>query len=147
MKWWYSLLLLLLMTYVIIVPFSILFPSYSGTIIEGGLLKLIILGSVLAPIIETYLNQQLFYSLTKDVLRDKILLISFLSAVLFGLMHWDSIYRILFIGSIGFFLQLWFILLSKRYGHTKAFLMVAFVHGVRNSIATLALYISGVLQW
>ena len=93
-----------------------------------------VLGLIVAPIIETFLNQYLPFVWMQDFSnkRNRFLFYILLSSLIFGLMHWYSIPYVVFAFSAGLVLGYTFYLYHKN--RMVAFLSTTLVHALRNGI-------------
>lgn len=104
----------------------------------------IIIACILAPIMETFLMQFLVYEvLAQTALKKKILCLSLISGVIFGLFHLFSAKYILVASVIGVCFQLWYILLKRRHGTIPAYLSIAGIHALRNAISVITIFGTG----
>lgn len=94
-----------------------------------------ILGIVLAPILETLLNQHLPFWLLQKLswTRNKYGLYIFASAIAFGLLHTYSLRYMIFAFSIGLILGYTYLFYSKT--PKIAFWSTTLIHSLRNGLA------------
>ncbi len=91
----------------------------------------IVLGTILAPFIETLINQWLVFKILRRYTTN-INLIIFISALLFGLSHWYSVGYIFFTFIIGIFLMQAFIFWSGK--DLSKYMMTVIIHMIHNTI-------------
>jgi len=85
-----------------------------------------------APVFETFLGQSLPYFLLKKIrfLNEKSYLILIISAVIFGLLHFYSLFYMIYAFLIGIVLMYAYMVRVKS--HKNAFLLVAICHSLLN---------------
>ncbi|ABR47267.1 Abortive infection protein [Alkaliphilus metalliredigens QYMF] len=107
-----------------------------------GLLLVILLTVVLAPIVETAVFQMvpIRYLRKTNFLKEKPMITILISAVFFGLGHTYNIIRVIETSLIGIILAYsYYIYLEKNY---YPFWIVTSIHGLRNLMTTILLLIS-----
>lgn len=116
--------------------YDILFsPTPNETIMTLGLGKQIFLAVILAPLIETLIFQKWVYQLLSLVgwlKRNKILII-FISAVLFGMIHFYSLSYVIYNFFAGVLLMFAYIVRIDR----KPYWTVTVLHGLMNLFSIL----------
>lgn len=144
-----SQIVLLTTIYTVAIIFTIIgliFPETGYLVhLNYGVVFTFVLACVIAPLAETFIYQYLPYALLESKLEHKIICLSLLSALFFGLSHYHSITRIFYTGFIGFCFQIWYILYSRRYGGKKAFLYIAVIHSTINFISFVLRLAMGLL--
>lgn len=96
-----------------------------------------VVGVIMAPLLETFIAQVLLYYHLKKIVNEKFCF--HLSALLFALGHYNSVYLILALVPSGYI----YIILFKKllsYGFWKAFFGVVFAHSLWNFLALMADY-------
>ena len=97
----------------------------------------IVVAVIMAPLLETFIAQVLLYYHLRKIVNEKFCF--HLSALLFALGHYNSIYLIIALVPIGYL----YIILFKRllkYSFWKAFWGVVIVHMLSNALSTLIDY-------
>lgn len=91
----------------------------------------------LAPVLETLMNQVFVYWLLSKIayFRSRPWLIVFISAVLFGMMHWYNLGYIIFAFTLGLLFMCIYMYYLPNY--SKAFWSTALIHFARNLTAVL----------
>lgn len=100
----------------------------------------IALGSIIAPFIETFINQWLVYKLLSRYTSNNNLII-IISAVFFGFLHWYSIGYIIATFLIGIFLMVAFI--NWEGAGISKYMMTVIIHMIHN---TLMLILSSITK-
>lgn len=142
-------IIMVLLTFLIIVPFLPLFYLYENHIGEKGgpidletgtLLYKVMVGSILAPIIETLIFQYVVIEILNAVkiLKEKNIAIVIISAVLFGISHSYSYLYIFYAFIIGLLLAYSYLVYKKK--KFSAFWVVFWIHCIRNTISTILIY-------
>lgn len=122
---------------------NLIVPILSSEPPIQNLALVIILICILMPIVETYIFQYLVYELLEKRLKHRIVCLSLISGVLFGSLHYNSISYIIAACCAGFCFQLWYILLVRRYSYTAAYLSIAGIHALHNTITTIIAFRTG----
>ena len=96
------------------------------------------LGIILAPILETFINQHLPFKLMQkwSWTKNKYGLYILVSAIVFGLLHTYSLQYMIFAFSGGLILAYMYFFYSKTPG--KSFGSTTLIHAIKNSVAVLA---------
>lgn len=133
---------ILILSYVVFLPFLLLFNNCEydiggpQSIINASFLGKLFLGSLLAPIFETFVFQyvpiELLYKIKIEKHKNFFILI--VSALFFSLTHTYSFIYIVYSFVIGIFLSYTYILYKKKNFHP--FLIVVIIHSLRNTITT-----------
>lgn len=151
MKWSYSALWLLIFTYIFPILFILLMsifidnPEMDQSYVSmhsfwGGLVFV----SLFVPIIETFFNQFLPYVCFLRFFRSKLFLSCLLSGSLFGIMHYNSNFvNVIVTGSVGFLLQLGYVLYARKYSYRQAFWIITTVHSIRNMVTASFAFLFG----
>ncbi|MCY6356245.1 CPBP family intramembrane glutamic endopeptidase [Clostridium sp. ZS2-4] len=141
---------IVLFTYLIFIPLIPLFylgEKYIGpmgdatSIARSSLFTQIILTSIAAPILETLIFQYGIIEILNLIpyFKGKNIIITIISALLFGIAHSYSLLYIFFGFSIGLLLAYSYIVYRKK--NFSAFWVVFWIHCIRNTISTILLYI------
>lgn len=120
------------------VVFSFLFPGVKGLQVNS-LFEKIMITIILAPIVETYLTQQLIIELALKWSKGKTIPALLLSAAAFGLMHYYALAYMCKTFLSGLLFGTLYITLREN--KNKAFLYVALTHASFNLIVTVFNYI------
>ncbi|MDZ4994558.1 CPBP family intramembrane metalloprotease [Clostridium perfringens] len=139
-------LLILLLTYVVFIPFLFLFSNYDfnvggpQSIINSSFWGKLFIGSLLAPIFETFVFQYMVIESLDNIKikRHKNFFILIISSIFFSLTHTYSFIYIFYSFVIGMFLAYTYILYKKKNFHP--FLIVTIIHSLRNTITTLLFF-------
>ncbi len=112
-------------------------PSKSDTYIDDlSIVKKILLIVILAPLIETFLFQ---YLLIRPFLKKKskkiMMLGIFISALVFGLMHYFNIYYIVTMFVIGLIFGIFFVLGQTKFN--RGFIVVFSIHSFMNGLSMI----------
>lgn len=139
LKWHKFILLMLFLSYLIYIPFLPLFfiinPNIGGPSniinlsISNQLLFLVIIG----PLFETFLFQHLVIIFFNKIINNHII-ITIISAILFGLSHYYSIFYMFYSFILGILLAYSYIIYFK-YKKQSPFITVFIIHLLRNLIA------------
>lgn len=101
---------------------------------------------LLAPLLETFVFQfipvRIFFFLIKKPNQWHLLLLIFLSGLIFGLTHMDSLHQVIFSALKGFVLVMLFINTYCAKSLSKAFWFTSGLHALYNLILYLVLFIS-----
>lgn len=92
---------------------------------------------IFAPLIETMVFQTLIIALARNFISKKIGIQVFISALLFSLIHFYSIWYIVFAFLIGLIFATGYVI-YQRNSEIKAFAAIACVHFLRNLISFIA---------
>lgn len=137
---------MVLLTYLAIIPFIPLFSLYEKyigkmgepiNIVTATLLWKIINGSILTPILETFIFQYTIIEILSSIkiLKEKNIVIVMVSAVLFGISHPYSYLYIFYAFIIGLLLAYSYLIYKKK--KFSAFWVVFWIHCIRNTISTI----------
>jgi len=135
---WAFVPILLIASYIIILPFAFLKPdpNQAGPNFRSmGVVGQFIIASVVAPIIETALNQALPIYLLRKYTRLRWFAIIVIPSAIFGLMHFYSIQYIVYAFLVG--LVLTYSYAVRRYNGGHPFTLVALIHALRNTISII----------
>lgn len=113
-------------------------PSSSNAILEYNTFQ-IISSIVIAPLLETAIAQKMIIGFSRTYIKNNLICIA-ISAVLFGLGHYDSVTKIFQTMFMGFYLGLFYMVLKKKGAH--AFYLTALLHGFWNLFAIIIINIS-----
>lgn len=122
--------------YHIFEKYDILFsPTPNETIMTQGLGKQMFLAVILAPLIETLIFQKWVYQLLSLVgwLKQNKILIIFISAVIFGLIHFYSLSYVIYNFFAGALLMFAYIVRIEK----KPYWIVTVLHGLMNLFSIL----------
>lgn len=140
--------MIVLFTYLIFIPLIPLFylgekyiGPMGGTDLGSSLLANFVSGSILAPILETLIFQYGSIEILNLIpyFKGKNVIITIISALLFGIAHSYSLLYIFFGFTIGLLLAYSYIVYKKK--NFSAFWVVFWIHCIRNTISTILLYI------
>lgn len=142
-------IIIVLLTFLIFIPLSPLFDLYEEYVgemggpvdlVSGTLLYTVIVGSILAPLIETLIFQYAVIEKLSSIkiLKGKNIVVSIISAALFGISHSYSYLYIFYGFIIGLLLAYAYLIYKKK--NFSAFWVVFWIHCIRNTITTI-LYI------
>lgn len=118
---------------------DIIFLNFPGA--EDGDISIFIKSVILAPIFETLLNQSLPYYLLNKVkyLSERRYLILLISAFLFGITHFYSLFYIIFACIMGIVLMFGYMIRIRT--DKKTYYLIAFCH----SLVNLGVFIKNLL--
>ena len=94
---------------------------------------------LLAPIFETLIFQHAYFLLIRRLKIKWNIIVIFVSAAIFGLMHYYSIGYIVFATSIGFVLMVAYLVFAYR--GENAFWSVTLLHAARNSMSLIIMFL------
>jgi uncharacterized protein len=99
---------------------------------ENSIVFLFITPVILAPIFETFLGQSLPYYLLKKInyLNERSYLILIVSALIFGLLHFYSLFYIIYAFFLGLILSYGYMLRVKN--DKRTFILIAICHSLLN---------------
>lgn len=140
-----SLLILFSMRWLISIIIGVVFgllgrESEIPELIGGNIFIALFVACIFAPISETFVFQLLPYKILRKPLKGKLIYLSIISGIIFGLVHYVSVSRMVSTAILGFCLQLWFVLLLRKHGTAKAFMGVTVVHSLMNLVSVMILY-------
>jgi len=136
-------------TFILVITILLYFISFSFNILLGAIKKndfvfidfqdkknsiiyFFVTPIILAPIFETFLGQSLPYYLLKKVnyMNERSYLILLASALIFGLMHFYSLFYIIYAFFLGLVLSYGYMVRIKN--DNKAFFLIAICHSLLN---------------
>lgn len=135
--------IILLLTYVVFIPLFPFFKNYDiggpKFIIDSSFIIKLIGGSIIIPLIETFIFQYLIIEYVGNIkkFKDKKFLIAVISAVAFSLSHYYNAFYIFYSFILGLFLAYTYILYKNK--GKNPFIVVMILHALRNLITTLIL--------
>jgi membrane protease YdiL (CAAX protease family) len=122
--------------YLLLEQWDIVFVSTPNeTLMKQSLFEQILQAVIIAPLIETLISQKWVYklfSLIKPLKKRKILIV-FLGAIIFGIIHFYSLSYIIYNVFTGFLFM--FVYIAKL--HKKPYWIVVTLHGLINLFALL----------
>lgn len=138
---------ILILSYVVFLPFGFLFNNYEydiggpQSIINASFLGKIFIGSLLAPIFETFVFQYIPIELLDKIKikKNKDFFVLIISSLFFSLTHTYSLIYVLYTFVMGIFLSYTYILYKKKNFHP--FWIVVIIHSLRNTITTFILFL------
>lgn len=109
---------------------DLIFIDYQSK--ENSIVFIFIAPIILAPILETFLGQSLPYYLLKKInyMKERSYLILIASALLFGLLHFYSLFYIIYAFFLGLILSYGYMVRIKN--DKNAFLLIAICHSILN---------------
>ncbi|MGM0410154.1 MAG: CPBP family glutamic-type intramembrane protease [Bacillota bacterium] len=147
LSWIKFILVMTFFTYLIIIPFIVLFILFGYKEIDGPV-SLISLSYIeffelvfIVPILETFIFQLVIIRLLSKIkmIRDKKKIIIFISAFLFGIQHFYSLIYIIITFIIGILLAYSFIIYENK--NKSSYWTVTFIHSLRNLVNFVLLLI------
>ncbi|WP_160692258.1 CPBP family intramembrane glutamic endopeptidase [Clostridium sp. C2-6-12] len=138
--------LLTYLTFMIFFPLIYLYEEYIGQM--GGPENLnaasvesqIIIGSIIGPLIETFIFQYGIIEILSStkIFKEKNIIIAVISSLLFGISHSYSYIYMVYAFIIGLLLAYSYFVYRKK--GFSAFWIVFIIHGIRNTISTILIY-------
>lgn len=107
------------------------------SIASSSLIIKLLVGCIVVPICETFLFQWLPIKVLRYFIKDKDYIIILISAVLFGIDHYYSIWYSIEAFLVGIVLAYAFVMCERRKDSPIA--VVAIIHGLKNLVATVFL--------
>lgn len=102
------------------------------TLLEYGIIMQIVVAVIIAPLLETLINQKGVYWLLSKIkyFRNNVCWIIIISGIVFGSLHWYSLHYMILTTGIGFFLMYAYILRIDKHPYWT----VAAIHSLYNLI-------------